>query len=231
MFGTFINVAAIIVGTIIGSIIGKNLKKKYSSSSIQILGLNALSLGISWIAKNLPNSQYPLLFIFSMVIGNLMGTFLRLDERTTALQSKNSFIKIKPGLIQGLVSAVLLFCLGTMSILGPINAALNKDYTLLFTNASLDGVASIVFASQYGLGIMLAAVILFIWQGSIYYSAHLIAPYVTDIVFTEIGIIGGILLTATGLNILTITKFKVLNMLPAVFIAALCAAFLEYFQK
>ncbi len=106
-----------------------------------------------------------------------------------------------------------------MSILGPINAALKQDYTLLYTNATLDGITCIMFAASYGIGIAMSAVFLLIWQGSIYFLAQYIAPFMTPDTFAELNIIGGILIMVTGMNILGITRLKTLNYLPAIFLS------------
>ena len=121
---------------------------------------------------------------------------------------------------QGLTTAVLLFCIGTLSILGPIESALKGDNTLLFTNAMLDGVTSMVLASNFGIGIALSAGILFLWQGSIYLLAQYIGEFITQDLMTEISIIGGILIMSSALGILNLKNIKTLNLLPALFIPA-----------
>lgn len=218
MQGTYINVCSIILGSIIGSILGKNLNTRYSTASIQCVGIIALSMGISWIAKNIPNSQEPLLFIISLVLGNLSGELFQIDQKVEALQQKYQQDQNTPNIIQGLTTAVLLFCLGTFSILGPINAKLNQDYTLLYTNALLDGITCVIFGASYGIRIAFAALFLFLWQGSIYFLAQYLAPFMTPSMFTELNTIGGILILCTGINILKITKIRTLNMLPAIFL-------------
>ena len=180
MLGTIVNVCSIIIGSVIGSLLGSRLNKEYGDASIRTMGLVALALGVSWITNNIPNSSSPLLFVGSLVLGNLLGEVLQIDQRVEKLQGK--FQKNdSPNLIQGLTTAVLLFCIGTFSILGPINAALNKDYTLLFTNAMLDGITCIIFGATYGIGIALSGAFLFVWQGSIYLLAQYIAPFMNSL--------------------------------------------------
>lgn len=214
MIGTFVNVGAIIIGTIIGTTLKKGMKEKYQNNIMVGAGLVALSLGISWVAKSIPESKYSVLFVASMIIGAYIGEVIDLDSKV------NNFGKRfkESNLLEGLTTTVLLFCVGTLSILGPIESALKGDNTLLFTNAILDGFTSIVFAANFGIGIMISAGILFLWQGFLYMSAHLIAPFVTADILNEISIIGGILLLTTGLNILNIKKIKTLNLLPALLI-------------
>lgn len=220
MIGTFVNTGTIVLGSLVGSLARKNIEERYQERMLQGVGLVALSLGTTWIVKNLSKSSYPLLFVASMVIGAFVGEYLNLDNKINKLNDKYAGNSEK-SLIEGLVTAVLLFCIGTLSILGPIESAINHNNTLLFTNAILDGFTSMILASTFGIGIMLSGVILFLWQGSIYMSAGFIAPYATPEIMGEISIIGGILILSTGMGILKIAKIKTLNLLPALFIPVL----------
>ena len=217
MLGTVINVATISIGSIIGSKVKKGISERYQNTIMQAVGLIASSLGITWIVSNITKSKFPILFVVSMVIGAILGEFINLESKVEKLGKKFK----ENNLMEGLVTAILLFCIGTLSILGPLESALKGNNTLLFTNAILDGITSLVLASNFGIGIIISALVLFIWQGSIYMSASYIAPYVTPELLGEISIIGGILLLATGLNILKITKIKSLNLLPAFIVPVL----------
>lgn len=217
MLGTIVNVATISVGSIIGSKVKKGISERYQNTIMQAVGLIASSLGITWIVSNITKSKFPILFVISMVIGAILGEFINLESKVEKLGKKFK----ENNLMEGLVTAILLFCIGTLSILGPLESALKGNNTLLFTNAILDGITSLVLASNFGIGIIISALVLFIWQGSIYMSASYIAPYVTPELLGEISIIGGILLLATGLNILKITKIKSLNLLPALIVPIL----------
>lgn len=211
MLGTITNVCCISLGSIIGSRLKKGINEKIQNTVMQGLGLVTLSIGLTNIVSNIPKSKYPILFIISIVLGGTFGEIIDINKKIEKIGEKykqNNFI-------EGLVTAVLLFCIGTLSILGPLESALKGDNTLLFTNSVLDGITSLILASTFGIGIILSAVILFIWQGSIYLLAFYISPYITQSLLSEISIIGGILLLATGLNILKIVKIKTLNFLPA----------------
>ena len=217
MLGTITNCGAILAGSIIGTTLHKGIKEQYQQTMMNGLGLAALALGIGNFAKAMPKSQYPVLFIFSMAAGGLIGAILDLDAKFQKLATKVS----KGNLAQGLTTAVLLFCIGTLSILGPIESALKGDNTLLFTNAMLDGVTSMVLASNFGIGIALSAGILFLWQGSIYLLAQYIGEFITQDLMTEISIVGGILIMSSALGILNLKNIKTLNLLPALFIPAI----------
>ena len=115
-------------------------------------------------------------------------------------------------------TGILLFCIGTLSILGPIQSALYGDNTYLFTNATLDLISSTVLASTYGIGMCAAAAVLFCWQGAIYLGAGFLEPVLSADLLTEISVIGGFLIASSGLSILNVKQFKTMNMLPCLLI-------------
>lgn len=214
MIGTFVNAGTILAGSVAGSLIKKGLKEKYQNILYDAMGLAATGLGLHAVVKNLSDSAYPVLFIISLSLGGIIGTAIDIDSRFQKLVQRYS----KTNLGQGLSTAILLFCIGTLSILGPIESALNHNNTYLFTNATLDLVTSLVLASSYGIGIAISALILFVWQGSIYLLAHQVSPFLTPEFMTEISIVGGFLILASGLSILKIKTFQTLNLLPALLV-------------
>lgn len=214
MIGTIVNCTAIIIGSILGTILKNGIKEKYKDIMLKVMGLSAALLGVSSAVKGINDSNYPVLFIISLAICGLIGEALALEKRVNNLTSKFS----KGNLVEGLSTAVLLFCAGALSILGPLESALNGNNTLLYTNAILDGITSVVLASNYGIGIGISAFVLFIWQGSIYLCADIISPYITPALLNEISIVGGVLILSSGLNILQIKKINVLNLLPSLLV-------------
>jgi uncharacterized membrane protein YqgA involved in biofilm formation len=124
----------------------------------------------------------------------------------------------RPRLGEGLVTGSLLFCVGTLSILGPVQSALHQDHTFLYTNAMLDLVTSMVLASTYGIGMCLAAGVLLVWQGSIYGLTVLCGDFISGTMMTELSIVGGFLIAMSGLAILDIKDCRTLNFLPALFV-------------
>ncbi|MBP3953606.1 DUF554 domain-containing protein [Bacillus suaedae] len=226
MFGTIFNVILILLGSVVGSILKKGIKDEYHNILMQAMGLVALGLGINALVQHLPSSKYPVLFIISLAVGGLLGQWLDLETKFNALVNKYS----KGNLAEGLATAILLFCVGTLSILGPVEAALNKDYTYLLANGMLDGITSIVLASTFGIGIAISAIVLFFWQGSFYLLATLIGNYINQDLLNEISIIGGILIIASGLSILGIKKCNTLNLLPAIMIPPLVFWVMHLFQ-
>lgn len=216
MVGTLVNVAAILVGTAIGGTLRHGLKDKYQNVLYLAMGLAALGLGINAIVQNMPASAYPVLFIASLAIGAVMGTAIDIAGRFDALVDRMSSSGSQ--LSQGLSTAIMLFCIGTLSILGPVNSALYGDETFLLTNATLDFVTSMVLASTYGYGIAFAAVVLFAWQGSIYLLARGVEPLLSGGLMTELSIVGGFLILASGLSILRIKEIRTMNLLPALLV-------------
>ena len=212
MIGTFVNMGTIILGSLIGGLVKKILKEEHSQCLFTAMGLAAAGLGINAIVQNMPDSNYPVLFIASLAAGSLIGNILKIDERVTRLTEKH---KDGGKLGQGIITGSLIFCVGTLSILGPVQSALYQDHTFLFTNAMLDFVTSMVFASTYGIGMALAAGVLFAWQGSIYGLTVLLGNFITDNMMTELSIVGGFLIASSGLAILNIKDCKTLNMLPS----------------
>ncbi|MFR3728090.1 DUF554 domain-containing protein [Lacrimispora sp.] len=216
MIGTLVNTGAILAGSIIGGLIKKGLKEEYQKVLYDAMGLAATGLGLHAVITNMSNSNYPVLFIISLAIGGILGTAINLDSKFTEFVGKYS----KTNLGQGLSTAIMLFCFGTLSVLGPIESALNHNHTYLFTNAALDFVTSLVLGSTYGVGIALSALVLFLWQGGIFLLAYQLGPFVTPELMTEMSIVGGFLIFASGLSILKIKSIHTFNLLPALLVPA-----------
>ena len=215
MIGTIVNTACICAGSIAGSFLHRGLNEKYSDALYTAMGLAAAGLGINTIVKYMPQSEYPVLFIVSLALGILIGTALDIDGRF------NRFISGKSGgsnLAQGLGTGIMLYCIGALSILGPIQSALYGDNTYLFTNSTLDLITSAVLASTYGTGMLAAAPVLFCWQGGIYLLTLWLGNFMSDALMAEIYVVGGFMIAASGLSILKIGNFKTMNMLPALLV-------------
>ena len=228
MIGTIANTIAILVGSFVGGTIRRGLKERYQNVLYIAMGLAAFGLGINAVVQNMPNSPYPVLFIASLAIGGVLGTALDLEGRFNRLvEGRSRKHEERQSLAQGLSTGIMLFCIGTLSILGPVNSALYGDETFLFTNATLDLVTSMVLASTFGYGMAFAAPVLFCWQGSIYLLANVAAPYLTGGLMTEISIVGGFLILASGLSILKIKEISTMNMLPALLVPPLWFALME----
>ena len=187
------------------------MSERLSEALFSAMGLAAFLLGVNAVVQNMPNSSYPVLFIASLALGGAVGSALRLSDRMERLTNRKGDGRLGEGLVTG----CLLFCIGTLSILGPVQSALYGDETFLFTNAMLDLVTSAVLASTYGIGMALAAGVLFAWQGAIYALTLLLGDFISATMMTELSIVGGALIVMSGLSILKVKDFKTLDFLPA----------------
>lgn len=216
MLGTIVNTCCIVAGSTAGAILKKGISEKYTTALFSAIGLAATGIGINSVVKYMPQSEYPVLFIVSMAIGALIGTALKISDRFDKLTAKGDSGDGR--LSEGLSTGILLYCIGALSILGPIQSALYGDNTLLFTNATLDLVTSMVLASSYGIGMVFAAPVLFCWQGGIYLIATQLGDFMSDGMMADMSVVGGFLIMSSGLGILGIKKFKTLDMLPGLLI-------------
>lgn len=218
MIGTIVNTATIIVGTIIGTILHRGIKEKYKLMLYNALGLASLAIGLNATISNFPKSEYPVLFIVSLAIGGVTGTALDIDGRFKRLVDKRSNSGQANRLADGLSTAILLYCIGPLSMLGPVISALKGDHTFLFTNATLDFVSSTIFASTYGIGMVLAAPVLFCWQGMFWVIARISSSAISEALMAELLIVGGLMITASGLSLLNLKDCKTLNLLPSLLV-------------
>ena len=221
MIGTIVNTAAIIAGTIVGSLLSRGIKEKYKIGLYNALGLASLAIGLNATITHLPKSQYPVLFIVALAVGSVVGTKLDIDGRFHRLIEKRSKNNNGRSLADGLATAILLYCIGPLSMLGPVISALKGDHTFLFTNATLDFVSSTIFASTYGIGMILAAPVLFLWQGLFYVTAQISSQAVSDALRAELLIVGGLMITGSGLALLNLKDCKTLDLLPALLVPIL----------
>ncbi|MFI3225804.1 MAG: DUF554 domain-containing protein [Clostridia bacterium] len=224
MLGTIVNTVSIIVCSLVGVLLKGGIKERYRDIIMTALGLAVLYVGAAGaISGLLDENAQPVLFIISLVIGSAMGEWidieLRLENLGNYIQSKMS--GSDSNISQGFVSASLIFCVGTMAILGSIESGIAGNHTTLYVKSMLDGVMSIILASSMGIGVMLSAVSIFVYQGAITLFAQILEPLMTADVLREINIIGGILISGIGVNILKIKKIKVGNMLPAILVPIL----------
>lgn len=224
MIGTIVNTCTIVVGTLIGVALHKGIKDRYKTALYDALGLACFAIGLNAVVTNLPKSQYPVLFIAAMAIGSVVGVALDIDGRFKRLVNKKGHDESTApagNLADGLATATLVYCIGPLSMLGPVISALQGDNTFLFTNASLDLVTATVFGSTYGIGMLLAAPVLLLWQGLFYGVAMLSSAAVSEALMAELLIVGGLLITGSGLSLLRIRDCHVLNMLPALLVPPL----------
>ena len=213
MLGTIVNTICIVIGSTAGSIMRRRIDNTIQTALFNAMGIVTLALGANMAVQNLPKSQYPVLFIVSIALGSVIGFKLDIAGKIERYAARHNASR----LAEGLTTSCLLYCIGTLSIVGPVLSAVYGNNTYLYTNATLDLVSSAVFAATYGWGIMLGAVVLFCWQGSIYAVAYFLnsSDFIPETLMAELSIVGGLLLISSGLAILNIKDCKTVNMLPA----------------
>mgnify|MGYP003294730338 CR=1 FL=1 len=212
MVAIFINFLAIIIGSAIGAVARRGIREKSITVLNTAMGLTAIVLGINVAIESMQTSQYPILFIFCLSLGGLLGTLLQLDTR---LERATSRLSSGGELSKGITTSILLCCVGTLAIMGPVNSALSGDNTFLMTLATMNLVTMVVMASTYGFGVAITSVVVFLWLSGIYGIATLSAEFISPQLTSEISIVGGILIAASGLGVLNIKDCKTINLLPA----------------
>lgn len=217
MYAIIINALAVIIGSAIGALARKGIRQKYITVMNTAMGLAALVLGINVAMEHMQKTHYPVLFIFSLSIGGLIGTMLKLDQRMDNATRKIS----KTNLSEGITTAVLICCVGTLAMMGPVMSALYGDNTYLMTLATMNLVTMIVLASTYGFGVSVTAIAVFVWISAIYGIAKVSRTFISDELITEVSIVGGVLIAASGLGVLHIKDCKTINLLPAIIVPIL----------
>ena len=224
--GTIVNSLTIIVGTVVGMLLGKFIPERMSDAVSKGVALCVLYIGIDGMLAG----ENTLVAIISTVIGAIIGELLRLDDRMHDLGDwvERRFAKksTKGSISEGFVSASLLFCVGAMAIMGSLDSGLLRDHSTLYAKATLDGITSIVYGSTMGVGVALSAVPIFLYQGAIALGASFIEPFLTPEVIAEMKCVGSILITGLALNLLGLTKIKVVNYVPAIFLPILLCTFM-----
>lgn len=216
MLGTIVNAVAIIAGSLLGLLFRGGIPKKFTVTMMQAISLAVMLIGFKMALK----TDAILLVIFSLVIGSLMGEFINIESRLERLGKRleTRFSKPGSGIAKGFVVASLVFCVGSMAIVGALESGLSGNHQTLFAKSALDGLFSIIFASSFGIGVLFSSVSVFIYQGMITLTSSLMKPFLIPAVINQMSGVGGILIMAIGINLLEIQKIKVGNMLPAIFI-------------
>ena len=223
MWGTIVNTAAIVVCGCLGILLRHHLKENLQEILHQAASLAVVFVGIqSGLSRLLLPEANPVLFIVSLALGGLVGELAGIEKGLarlgTWLQDKFSGNPEMQNLSAPFVSASILFCAGTMSVLGSFQSGVEGDNTILFTKSLIDGIISIPLAATGGFGVVFAAGTVFVYQGLLTALAMFVSPWVTADIIREIGIIGGVLITAIGLNMLGLTKIRVGNLVPALLV-------------
>ncbi len=216
MLGTIINCLAIIAGSMVGLLFKNGIPDRYNQTVMQAVGLAVLLVGL----KTAFVSDDLLVIIISLAIGALLGEGIGIEDRLERLGKflERKFSKGSGGFAQGFVTASLIYCVGSMAIVGSLESGLSGNHATLFAKSCLDGIVSIILSSSLGLGVMFSAVPVLLYQGSITLMASVLKPLLVPEVIVQMSGVGGILILGIGMNMLREKKIRVGNMLPAIFI-------------
>ncbi|MBS5315526.1 MAG: DUF554 domain-containing protein [Clostridiales bacterium] len=224
LLGTLVNVVLVLIGGFVGLFLKKGISKRFSDLIMHAIALVTMVIGINFATA----SENMLIVIISLVVGALIGEGINIDKRLNQLGDLiKSKVKSESGNVgEGFVTATLLFCVGSMAIMGALDSGLRGDHTVLYTKAIMDGISALIFASSMGIGVLLSAVPILLYQGSITLLSSFIQPYLTQSMMTEMNGVGGILLIGLGISILGIKEIKVSNLLPALVVPVILLAFI-----
>lgn len=219
MIGTLVNAAAVIGGGIVGLLLNKSMPERIKTIYFQAIGLFTLAIGISMVY----NMQHILIVVSSLAIGSLLGEWMNLEVGAERL---SNYLKLKfrigsEKFSEGLITAFLLYCIGSMTILGAIQEGTGGSSDLLMTKSLMDGFSSIILASAFGMGVLVSAIPLLIFQGGITLLAMYASFFFTPEIIHGLTSVGGILLIGLAINILEIKKLRIMNMLPALVVVAI----------
>ncbi|WP_238884207.1 DUF554 domain-containing protein [Clostridium sp. YIM B02551] len=228
MLGTIVNFIAILIGGSLGLFIKGGLPKRFMDTIMNGIALCIIYIGVSGAIK----SEQMLLIVVSIVIGSLIGELVDIDGKLIALgnfiESKSKKSSEGVSISQGFVTASLLFCIGAMAIVGALEGGLSHKHDILFTKSILDGITSIILSSTLGIGVLLSAFCVLIYQGIIVLGSSLLQGILTTSIITEMSAVGSLLILGLGLNMLGITKIKVANMLPGIIVPIIYGVFMGH---
>ncbi len=221
MLGTIINAAAIVLGGLLGSLFGSRIRDDYVRGIMTVMGFTVAAIGI----QSAVGIRSFLVVVLSMAFGTLIGMLLKLDDRVNALGDRvRDRLKDTPlgkgPFSEGFVSCTLLFCTGSMAILGSIRAGLDHDYSILLTKSVMDGISAMAFASAFGPGVIFSAIPILLYQGAITLLAAAVEPILTSDVVGEMSGVGGPIFLAMACNMIGLSekRFKIGDMLPCLFL-------------
>lgn len=222
LLGSLVNGGAIVVGGLVGMFAGKLLPERLRTSVMAALSLMTIGIAVPGLLK----SSNALIPIISMVIGTIIGELLNIDAAVNKLGENLQKRFSGSRVTEGFVTGSLVFAVGALAVMGPLQSGLQHQHDLLFSKSVIDGVASIVFASTLGLGVALSGLMVFAVEGSIALLASVVAPYLGEAVVNEITFVGSLLIVGISLNLLGITKLRILNMVPAILLPILLCRFM-----
>lgn len=228
MIGTLVNAAAIVAGGVTGQLLKKGIKDRYKTTIMQAISLSVVLIGVRSALK----AADLLGVIVCMAVGSLLGEAMQIEDRIEALGAyaeKRFSRSAKGGFSKGFVTASLVFCVGSMAIVGALESGLTGNHATLLAKSLLDGITAVVFASTFGSGVIFSAIPVLIYQGAMTLGASLLKPFLTPAVIAQMSGVGGLLIAAIGINMLQLTRIKIGNMLPAIFLPLIYFMLIQLF--
>lgn len=224
MKGTIVNILTVIVGSFIGVVIGSKFPDRIKKIAFDAVGLSSLTIGVILALK----TDNIIIMVFSVLFGGIIGELIKIEEFLENIGEKiKSRIKTKSSFTEGFITATLIFCVGSMAIIGSINEGLTGDATILYTKSILDGVTSIALSSALGIGVIFSTLPILIYQGGITIFSSLIKNFFTTHTINMVTGVGGILIIGIALNLLGVKKIKLANFLPSLLIAFILSIFIK----
>lgn len=219
MIGTLVNTAAVIGGGVIGLLLKKKMPERITTIYFQAIGLFTLAIGASMAIK----MEHILLVVGSLALGSLFGEWGDLELKTERLSERlKHHLRIgNERFSEGLITAFLLFCVGSLTIVGTIQEGTGGSPDLLYTKSLMDFFSAILLGSAFGIGVAVSALPLFVFQASLTLLAKYAATFFTEEIILGLTATGGILLIGLGINILSIKKLRIMNMLPSLLIVVI----------
>lgn len=226
MISVLVNTLTVLLGSMAGLLLKKGVPTKITDSLMTGLGLCTIAIGIAGVLKG----ENDLVMILAMCIGAAIGTLLNLDGKLSAVSQwverkfpqKDNTVSVANGFMTG----SMLFCIGSMTIVGSLQAGLTGDCTMIYTKSLMDMVAAFTLSTTLGVGVALSSVFVLTFQGLLVLCAQFVSPLFTDYVIAEITCVGSLMIIAVGLNLLGITKIKTANFLPAIFVPIVLCMFM-----
>ncbi len=229
--GTFINMATVTIGSLLGMYLQNSFPPNINAIIFQAIGLGTILIGMQMSFK-IPDG-YLLILIFSLIGGGILGELIHLDVffQNTSEWLKNSLHISNEKFTEGLITAFLLFCIGSMTIVGAIEEGISGKRELLMVKSLLDGVTSIAFASTYGIGVLFSILPMLLFQGGMTVLAVQLQHIFTEKIIAMISAVGGMLIIGIAINLLQLGTINIENLLPSLILAVVFTAIYERFQK
>lgn len=219
LMGTLVNTIAVFIGSSLGCMLRSRVREDLMKLPMQCIGLFTMCIGASMALK----MQNLLVVLFSLCIGSIIGGLIDIDGRVDRLANRvqNKYSSLGSTFSEGLIAATLIFCVGSMSVLGSFEEGLGGFPSLLLTKSMMDGLMALALSSSLGIGVMFSIIPLVLYQGTLTLAAHAIQPYMTEAATIEMSATGGVMLVGMGLVILGLVKIKLMDALPALLVAVL----------